>query len=82
MATIQLPGAFHNFLQNVMEKSFFTIAYRNCNFKFINTKLFERIPFSIPTQKSSFSLGGRSQFLGGMGGNIGLKGEKTQFTWA
>ena len=42
MVTIQLPGAFHGFLQkNVIENSLFTIAYINCNFKLIKTKLFK-----------------------------------------
>ena len=43
MVTIQLSGAFHDFLKNVIENSLCAIAYRNYNVQFIMTKLFVRI---------------------------------------
>ena len=58
MVTIQLPGAFHDFLQkNVIEKNLSTIAYRNCSFEFITTKPFERKAHFITYSEEQFLTG-------------------------
>ena len=66
---IQLSSAFHDFLQeNVIENSFFTIAYRNCNFQFIKTKLFERIALLNTYLEKQFLTGWECPIFGREGG--------------
>ena len=62
-----------------MKNRYFSNAPRNHKLG-VKIKLFVMIVLFMYFQKSNFKVGGSARFLGGTGGNVGLKMEKWSFS--